>query len=142
MINACFLLLFQVKMRTLRIGVLNLSLTIGLSLGVALSGILFQKLGFYGIFSISSTLYLLGLLYGYFFIKDPKIGKKPVVCQPNKLSNDNKPGIMWSNVMDFFDLKHIKNAFCVTFKKGNDNRRLRIIMMMIVLMVIMGPMSG
>lgn len=129
-------------MRTLRIGVLSLSLTIGLSLGIALSGILFHKLGFYGIFAISSTLYSLGLLYGYVFIKDRKTGKTPVVCQPNKLSKDNKQSVTWTNVMDFFDLKHIKNAFCVTFKKGNDNRRLRIIMMILVLMVIMGPMSG
>lgn len=136
------MLLFQVKMRTLRIGVLNLSLTIGLSLGVALSGILYQKLGFYGIFAISTTLYSLGLLYGYFFIRDPKIGKTPVNCQPNKLSKNNKQSITWSDVMDFFDLKHIKNAFGVTFKRGNDNRRLRIIMMMIAMMVIMGPMSG
>lgn len=129
-------------MRTLRIGVLNLSLTIGLSLGIALSGILFQKLGFYGIFAISSTLYSLGLLYGYFFIEDPRIGKTPVVCLPNKLSKNDKQGTTCSDVTDFFDLKHIRNAFGVTFKRGNDNRRLRIIMMMIVLMVIMGPMSG
>lgn len=128
-------------MRTLRIGVLNLSLTIGLSFGIALSGILFQKLGFYGIFSICSSLYVLGLLYGIFFIKDRNVHGEAMSHQANK-STSNKPGICLSNVKEFFDLKHIKNAFKVTFKKGNDNRRLRIIMMMLVLMVIMGPMTG
>lgn len=127
-------------MRTLRIGVLNLSVTIGLSFGIALSGILYKLLGFYGIFTICSSLYWMGLLYGYFFIKDRSIDGSIVVRHNNKLhSND---ATLWKNVSDFFSLKHIKNAFATTFKKGNDNRRLRIIMMMIVLMVIMGPMTG
>lgn len=126
--------MFQVKMRTLRIGVLNLSLTIGISFGIALSGILFQKLGFYGIYSICSTMYFLGIVYGFFCIKD-----KPVVCENNKLIKN--PSFS-ANVREFFDLKHIKNAFGVTFKKGQDNRRLRLLMMMIVLMIMMGPMSG
>lgn len=127
-------------MRTLRIGVLNLSLTIGISFGVALSGILFQKLGFYGIYTICATMYSMGILYGFFIIKDKRIKyDTPVVCQDNKLNM--KPSLC-TNVREFFDLKHIKNAFGVTFKRGDDNRRLRIIMMMIVLMLIMGPMTG
>lgn len=133
-------MLFQVKMRTLRIGVLNLSLTIGISFGVALSGILFQKLGFYGIYSICSTMYLLGILYGLFILRDPKLNEDSSVdCQNNKILTRQST---CTTVQEFFDLKHIKNAFRVTFKKGHDNRRLRIIMMMIVLMMIMGPMTG
>lgn len=127
-------------MRTLRIGVLNLSLTIGISFGVALSGILFQKLGFYGIYLICATLYSMGILYGFFILKDRKIKyETPVICQDSKV---NMKSSFCVNIREFFDLKHIKNAFGVTFKKGEDNRRLRIIMMMIVLMIIMGPMTG
>lgn len=128
-----------VKMRTLRIGVLNLSLTIGISFGIALSGILYQKLGFYGIYSICSTLYFLGILYGFFYLKDIKSNETHAVCENNKLVKN--PSFS-TNVKEFFDLIHIKNAFGVTFKKGNDNRRLRILMMMVVLMIIMGPMTG
>lgn len=123
-------------MRTLRIGVLNLSMTIGISFGIALSGILYQKLGFYGIYSICSTMYLMGILYGFVFLKDRTTGDA---------SRDGKAdgnASFCANVKEFFDLKHIKNAFGVTFKAGDDNRRLRIIMMMIVLMLIMGPMTG
>jgi len=132
-------LLFQVKMRTLRIGVLNLSLTIGISFGIALSGILYQKLGFYGIYSICSTLYFLGILYGFFYLKDVKNNNTQAVCEDNKFDKKQSFSI---NVKEFFDLIHIKNAFKVTFKKGNNNRRLRLLMMMVVLMIIMGPMTG
>jgi PCFT/HCP family folate transporter-like MFS transporter 1/3 len=128
-------------MRTLRIGVLNLSLTIGISFGVALSGILFQKLGFYGIYSICSTMYFMGILYGIFILRDPsnKEVSTSVDCQNSKITAHQS---ICTNIREFFDLKHIKNAFGVTFKKGHDNRRLRIIMMMLVLMIIMGPMTG
>lgn len=126
-------------MRTLRIGVLNLSLTIGISFGIALSGILYQKLGFYGIYSMCSTLYFMGILYGFFFLKDIQNNDAQAVCEEPKFI---KKSSLSTNIKEFFDLIHIKNAFKVTFKKGNDNRRLRILMMMIVLMIIMGPMTG
>ncbi|VVC29230.1 Major facilitator superfamily,Major facilitator superfamily domain [Cinara cedri] len=134
-----------VKMRTLRIGILNLSLTIGISFGVALSGIMYQKLGFYGIYSVCATMYTTGLIYGIIYLKDKRTNKPdneaPAVCQDSKILAVKKTSF-FTNAKDFFDLKHIKNAFGVTFKKGNDNRRLRIIMMMLVLMIIMGPMTG
>lgn len=127
-------------MRTLRIGVLNLSLTIGISFGVALSGILFQKLGFYGIYSICSTMYVMGILYGIFILRDPHYKEGTSVdCHSSKISAHQS---ICTKIREFFDLKHIKNAFGVTFKRGHDNRRLRIIMMMLVLMIIMGPMTG
>lgn len=125
-------------MRTLRIGVLNLSLTIGISFGVALSGILFQKLGFYGIYSICATMYFMGILYGFFCIKDRH--NAPVSCNDDYTCSTKLS--LCTRIKDFFDLQHLKNAVAVTFKKGNDNRRLRIIMMMLVLMIIMGPMTG
>lgn len=126
-------------MRTIRIGVLNLSLTVGLSFGIALSGILFQKLGFYGIYIICTILYVLGLLYGYAFIKDKKKKSDSLVSVNN--APIKEPSFR-ADLREFFDLKHIINAFGVTFRKGNDNRRARIIMMMLVLMIIMGPMTG
>lgn len=124
-------------MRTIRIGVLNLSLTLGISFGVSLSGIFFKKLGFYGVYSICSTLYLMGIIYGFVCLKD---NTKNVVSQVDKSSTEKLS--LFSRIRDFFDLKHLTNAFRVTFKKDTDNRRLRIIMMMIVLMLIMGPLTG
>lgn len=125
-------------MRTLRIGVLNLSLTIGVSFGISLSGIIYQKLGFYGVYSLCTTMYLMSVIYGILYVKDIKA---PAVCHDNKTPAAVKPSV-YRNVREFFDLKHLQNAFRVTFKKGDDNRRIRIIMMMLVLVIIMGPMTG
>lgn len=43
---------------------------------------------------------------------------------------------------DFFDKKHVVETFEVAFKRGANQRRLRVIMLMIVVMVVIGPMHG
>lgn len=65
--------------RTYRVGVANLCLTAGGPIGSVLSGILLNKIGYYGVFSISSLLYLFSILYGFFYIKDPEriVTEKP-----------------------------------------------------------------
>lgn len=56
--------------RTFRMGIISLCMTAGGPIGSALSGILLRKIGYYGVFSICSVMYLMGLSYGIFFIKD------------------------------------------------------------------------
>lgn len=60
------------EQRTLRIGIVNLFHSVGVPVGAALSGILVRKIGLYGVFSVSATLYILSFLYGYFRIKEVK----------------------------------------------------------------------
>lgn len=60
------------EQRTLRIGVVNLFYSVGVPVGAALSGILVRKIGLYGVFSLSATLYVLSFLYGYCRIKEVK----------------------------------------------------------------------
>lgn len=55
--------------RTFRIGLVNLCLTGGVLIGTALSGILLKFLGYYSIFTLSGTIYLLTFTYGYFYLK-------------------------------------------------------------------------
>jgi len=46
-------------------------------------------------------------------------------------------------IIDFFDLKHVKEALRVTFKRGNDNkRRTDIFMLFVIMVIILGPLSG
>lgn len=42
----------------------------------------------------------------------------------------------------FFDLSNIKETFRVTFKQGENKRRIKITMLMIVVIVVMGPLHG
>lgn len=60
------------KNRTFRVGMVNICMTAGVPIGFALSGILSQKLGYYGVFSLTAAMFLLVLLCGVFILKEPK----------------------------------------------------------------------
>lgn len=55
--------------RTFRVGLANLCMTAGVPIGTALSGILLKMLGYYGVFMISGTIYLITFLYGLFYLE-------------------------------------------------------------------------
>lgn len=55
--------------RTFRVGLVNLCMTAGIPIGTALSGILLRLLGYYGIFAISGTVYVMTFTYGFFCLK-------------------------------------------------------------------------
>lgn len=118
--------------RTLRIGILNVCFSLGVPFGMAFSGILLKKIGFYGVFTTSATLYLLSFLYGCFILKEPQRKTK------QELEKTTQKNLL----ADFFDKKHVVETFRVAFKTGQNQRRLRVIMLMIVVMVVIGPMHG
>lgn len=66
--------------RTFRVGLVNLCMSLGFPLGSALSGILLTWIGYYGVFSLSATLYLFSLIYGFACLQDSnKLCKKEKV---------------------------------------------------------------
>ncbi|XP_044265548.1 uncharacterized protein LOC123011908 isoform X2 [Tribolium madens] len=118
----------SVQTRTLRIGAVNIFVNISFTVGNALSGILYQHIGYYGIFSLSLLFYVVGFLYGLFVVKD--------------IANDGKATNPKNFLRDFFDTKHVAKTFEVAFKKGKRNRKARICAMMALCVVITGPMHG
>ncbi|XP_061704889.1 probable peptidoglycan muropeptide transporter SLC46 isoform X1 [Cydia pomonella] len=118
--------------RTLRIGVVNLFYSLGVPVGAALSGILVRKIGLYGVFSLSATLYILSFMYGFFRIKEVK--KPDVNVKPPKNCCE------WLHT--FFDMSLVKETLLVAFRRGPNNRRLRVIMLVVVLCVVIGPIYG
>ncbi|XP_050422786.1 thymic stromal cotransporter homolog [Adelges cooleyi] len=124
----------KAELKTFRIGLVTLLTTVGLAIGTSLSGITFRDLGFYGVYGISSALYIIALVYGLLFLKEVS-AKVPEGTEPPK-----KTGI--ALVKDFFDAKHIETAFQITFKDGPHNRKLRIIMLMVIVFLVMGPING
>ncbi|CAH2085411.1 unnamed protein product [Euphydryas editha] len=120
------------EQRTLRIGIVNLFYSVGVPLGAALSGILVRKIGLYGVFSLSATIYVLSFFYGYNRIKEVK---RSDICV-KKTSNCCE----W--LRDFFDMRYVKDTLMVAFKRGPNNRRLRVIMLVVVLCVVIGPIYG
>lgn len=128
---------FQVKTRTLRIGIVNIFCSVGVPIGSALSGVLYQKLGFYGVYTIATVLYVLGFVYGLVFIKEPK-PETSVQSQESPKDQLSFLGL----IKDFFNPSHIKETIRVTFKEGQHNRRLRIVLLMVIVIVITGPFHG
>lgn len=63
------------EMRTFRVGVANLCMSLGIPIGMSLSGILLKQIGYYGIFMISNCLYVTSLVYGYVRLKDPCVSQ-------------------------------------------------------------------
>lgn len=126
-------------MRTLRIGIVNVFCSVGVPIGTALSGILFRELGFYGVYTIATVLYVFAFVYGMVFIKETK---PEVVIMETKEPTRNDNTSCLDFIKDFFSLSHIKEAVRVTFKEGEHNRRLRIISLMVVIIVVMGPLHG
>ncbi|XP_069675479.1 probable peptidoglycan muropeptide transporter SLC46 [Periplaneta americana] len=127
-----------VEMRTLRVGIVNLFVSVGVPVGMSLSGILYAKIGFYGIFSISATMYVLSFWYGFFRIQETPRQKTEQQKKEREVLKQ-KPCYF---LRDFFDFKHIAETFRVAFKEGKNNRKMRVIMLMVACMVIIGPMHG
>uniref|UniRef100_A0A1A9VRP7 Major facilitator superfamily (MFS) profile domain-containing protein n=1 Tax=Glossina austeni TaxID=7395 RepID=A0A1A9VRP7_GLOAU len=122
--------------RTLRIGILNVCFSVGVPIGTALSGVLLKKIGFYGVFSISATLYMISLVYGFLILPEPRAKCKP--SDEKEKEKEKKKSLL----ADFFDKNHVLETFQVAFKKGANKRRKRVILLMVVVMVVIGPIYG
>lgn len=68
--------------RTFRVGIVNLCLTAGIPIGTALSGILLKLWGYYGVFTISGSIYLMTLTYGFMRLKS---STKPIKDEDEKV---------------------------------------------------------
>lgn len=79
---------------------------------------------------MAGTLYTVALLYGLFVLKEV----------PPKEKTDQV--IKKSFLADFFDFNHIKETFLVAFKARVKNRRMKILALMAVVIIVVGPHHG
>ncbi|XP_031624861.1 solute carrier family 46 member 3 isoform X2 [Contarinia nasturtii] len=116
--------------RTVRIGIISLVYSVGMPFGMAFSGILIKRVGFYGVFALAGTLYTTALFYGIFVLKEvpPKEKDQQIIKK--------------SFLADFFDFAHIKDTFLVAFKTRAKNRRMKILVLMAVVIIVVGPLHG
>ncbi|XP_018334591.1 uncharacterized protein LOC108743517 [Agrilus planipennis] len=114
--------------RTLRIGATNIADKVSFTIGIALSGVLYRILGFYGVFGLAIILYIIGITYTIFCLKE--------------VPRDDVPKRQEHFLKDFFNFKHIMGTIRVAFKKGDRNRKKRVLGIMVLVMVIIGPVHG
>lgn len=94
-----------------------------------------RRIGFYGVFSISAFFYVCALTYGLVFLPEPAVPRNRSELIESKSTTRSK-------IADFFDKKHVVETFQTGFKQGANQRRLRVIMLMIAVMVVIGPLHG
>ncbi|KAF5269815.1 hypothetical protein FQR65_LT05861 [Abscondita terminalis] len=121
----------NVETRTVRVGAISTFSYVTYTVGIALSGVVFLAVGFYGVFSISFAMEVLGIIYAYIRIKD-------IV----NINSDTNQVEKVNFFKDFFRLSHISDTFKVAFKKGKRNRKMRICVIMFLVMVTCGPLYG
>lgn len=116
--------------------------SISFPVGAALSGILYRGIGYYGIYSLSITLYLVSFIYGALFIKDAKQEVEENYEEPKVIVlKEQKSGLV-NEIFDFFNLKHVKEAFRITFNKGDKTRRTTTFLLLIIIFILLGPLMG
>lgn len=79
---------------------------------------------------MAGTLYTTALLYGLFVLKE--VPPKEKIDQVTTKSF----------LADFFDFGHIKETFLVAFKARVKNRRMKILALMAVVIIVVGPQHG
>ncbi|KAK4884691.1 hypothetical protein RN001_000962 [Aquatica leii] len=115
--------------RTFRIGIMHVLYIISFTIGYALSGIMYNKLGFYGVFSTSLVMYSLAGLYTLYCV--------------DEVNNDSKKNqTKLELIKDMFNAKQTFNTFKSIFKPQQSNRRCQIIVIMVLAVLVLGPFIG
>lgn len=92
----------------------------------------FRKIGYYGVFTMAGMFYTVALLYGFFVLKEV----------PSKATEMDKSKDKVPLLRDFFDTKHIRETFRVAFQSADKQRRKKILMLMAIVIVVVGPQHG
>lgn len=116
--------------RTIRLGALHIFSCVCSAMGIVLSGILYKLLECKWIFCIGLCLYATAMLYLHFKVDE-------VVVQEETVVREKLGGLK-----DVFDWRHVKETFQVAFKEGKKNRKKRICVIMVLVVITVGPWAG
>uniref|UniRef100_A0AAR5NWG1 Major facilitator superfamily (MFS) profile domain-containing protein n=1 Tax=Dendroctonus ponderosae TaxID=77166 RepID=A0AAR5NWG1_DENPD len=108
------------EMRTLRVGIVQIVINACVPTVQSFSAVLFTSIGYIGVLIIAGFLYLSGIIYGFFCIKEPK--------RPIKESKKNF-------LLDIFDTRHAIDTFKLILKKSPGNDRLFIVLLLLGMFV-------
>lgn len=117
------------EMRTLRIGILQILLNACAPVINSISGNIFENIGYIGTLICVCLLFVMAFVYGIFWIKEPS---KPVDV-------DNSKKNMFA---DMFDPYHATDTFSILLRKKKGNKRLHILLIMLILFLFSGVISG
>ncbi|XP_075970205.1 lysosomal proton-coupled steroid conjugate and bile acid symporter SLC46A3-like [Anticarsia gemmatalis] len=120
--------------RTFRVGLVNFCMTAGLPIGIGLSGFLLQRMGYYGVFSMTTGMFILVLMYGTFCLKEPDQWLRdkglPQIERPDH------------SHVSFFNISHIVDTVEVAFRKRSGGRRMKVLLTLFIVFILFGPTSS
>lgn len=120
----------SVETRTIRLGALHIFNSVCCAAGTVISGLLYKLIGASGIFYVGLFMYFVGYLYLHFKVDEI----------PEEKEKSAHPSVgFWKDV---FDPVHIKDTFVVAFKDGKNNRKKRILVIMFLVVITVGPGAG
>ncbi|CAH0713366.1 unnamed protein product, partial [Brenthis ino] len=114
--------------RTFRLGIITAILTLSRPIGLALSGIMTRRFGYYGVFTVACFFYMTGFVYILLRLKGKAVKK----------IDKEEP----QTILSMFSVKDLVATVNVAFKTRQGSRRLQIILIMFAYMFIVGPVLG
>lgn len=139
--------------RAFRFGVFTVIVNITLLIGISLSGVMYNLLGYLNIYILASTIFLAAVAYLLFFIPEIK-SKQAAESYPYNVSDEwfdmpmettksfysLEPNKKKRNIfVDFFDPTSAYDCFEVVFRKREFNGRLLLILFVILSLLISAP---
>lgn len=121
--------------KTVRLGTISTTHSVSMVLGIGASGFLYNYLGFIATFALCSILVSLGIISGYFLVHDLPLKKSEIDVMGGM---DEKKSFL----CDFFDFRFLIRTFKVCFKSNKNNRRYKILALMFLGVISVGPMHG
>lgn len=116
----------SLEMRTLRIGIVQIVLSVCSPTVSSFSGVLFGEIGYIGIFSISAVLHVVSFVYALCWIRESRTE-----------GNDRK-----FVLSDVFDPSHAVDTFKLIFKKTSENNRMYIVALITVMFIYRAAFDG
>ncbi|GBP09740.1 hypothetical protein EVAR_81032_1 [Eumeta japonica] len=114
--------------RTFRLGIVTAILTLSRPVGLALSGVVTKRFGYYGVFTTASVFYLVGFVYIVLRVKE----------KPQKKQDDNSE----SNIVKVVSVRDLVATVNVAVRTRDGTKRLQIILILLAYMFIVGPVLG
>ncbi|XP_044757876.1 uncharacterized protein LOC123316031 [Coccinella septempunctata] len=117
------------KTRTMRIGLATMFTHVSLTSGIALSGVVYRVLGFYGVYTLSIFMFVTALIYGFLVLEDAP-------------SLDSDSSSKEKCLSDVFDHHQVKGTLSTWFGKRVGRNRLKLILIMVLVLLNVGSYRG
>lgn len=118
------------EMRTLRVGVIQITINVFLLVAQPISGVLFTNLGYIGTFCIACLVFVLAMCYGVFWVHEKR--------QETNVFENGVKGCL----LDVFNPAHAVETFGLLVVKKEGTNRVYVCTVMVIMFILSGVVVG